>query len=375
MKSSNTLLLHIGTPKTGTSTIQDFLEINNSRLERWGWCYPVLDRSIHMNDSRRHINNGNGHPLLGAYYNSKEELSCYWDELERKLSNYSVILSAEAFWMWFRDDHNLYERFRFFKTQYDNIKIIVYLRRQDLLVESYWNEMIKSGVFSVDIHEMIDILEREYNLLCYYDNLKRIEQAIGRENMIVRVFEKGQFKGGSNDLISDFLSALDLSRKAMMKDNWVYPVVQNEGLSDFALSYALFFAKEYKEFELKERLASVRDGFISLSDRSGEFGRGYYLTANERENLLNKYSCDNNRIARDYLNRDVLFYDKRIDYPMWNQYTFSKTEKEIIKMHAKMAADDLIFLNRQDECENNGEIGLKDVFVILWAKLRHIVRS
>lgn len=35
-----TLYLHIGTPKTGTTAIQNFLPLNKSLLNEQGFCYP-----------------------------------------------------------------------------------------------------------------------------------------------------------------------------------------------------------------------------------------------------------------------------------------------------------------------------------------------
>lgn len=40
---SNILLIHIGMPKTGTTALQNFLLVNNDKLEKYGWCYPILN--------------------------------------------------------------------------------------------------------------------------------------------------------------------------------------------------------------------------------------------------------------------------------------------------------------------------------------------
>ena len=58
-----------------------------------------------------------------------------------------------------------------------------------------------------------DYLDSEdimYFKLDYYTQLKEIEQAIGKENIIVRVYEKKQYEGNGNTLISDFLNTLGL---------------------------------------------------------------------------------------------------------------------------------------------------------------------
>lgn len=38
----NTLLLHIGTPKTGTTALQKFLSENSEELKKQGWDFPDM---------------------------------------------------------------------------------------------------------------------------------------------------------------------------------------------------------------------------------------------------------------------------------------------------------------------------------------------
>ena len=38
-----TIYIHAGTPKTGSTTIQDFLKLNEQELERHGILHPYID--------------------------------------------------------------------------------------------------------------------------------------------------------------------------------------------------------------------------------------------------------------------------------------------------------------------------------------------
>lgn len=40
MRRKNKLILHIGTQKTGTSSLQTFLTKNRKILDKYGWSYP-----------------------------------------------------------------------------------------------------------------------------------------------------------------------------------------------------------------------------------------------------------------------------------------------------------------------------------------------
>ena len=64
-----TLYLHIGTPKTGTTSIQHFCKHNEKVLAGKGICYPLFDfKYLDSGNSR------NGLFLQNAYYNEKKKV-------------------------------------------------------------------------------------------------------------------------------------------------------------------------------------------------------------------------------------------------------------------------------------------------------------
>ena len=69
-----TLYLHIGMPKTGTTSIQTFCELNRELLKEMGYWYP---ESIHKykNVSIRR----NGHFLVGQCKDSEGKRLCQLD--------------------------------------------------------------------------------------------------------------------------------------------------------------------------------------------------------------------------------------------------------------------------------------------------------
>ena len=65
---TNTLLIHIGMPKTGTTALQSFLFNNNSLLKKYGWCYPVLEDAESGYWNRWSAErNGNGYKLHDSH--------------------------------------------------------------------------------------------------------------------------------------------------------------------------------------------------------------------------------------------------------------------------------------------------------------------
>ena len=127
--------MHIGAPKTGTSTLQKFFKLNKGLLKEKGFIYPDF---------------GIEYPGVGqarnAYFISQtgkpknqEECKKSYELLgEFGKKHERIILSDEAIW-------NRQKPPRFWtmvREEFDKIgmdfSIIVYLRRQDSLVEAFW---------------------------------------------------------------------------------------------------------------------------------------------------------------------------------------------------------------------------------------------
>mgnify|MGYP001050140309 CR=1 FL=1 len=96
---AGTLLIHIGMPKTGTTALQNFMLNNNDKLEKHGWCYPVLSGNSKMDDLERWELEtvGNGYKMYDALIESQNVSE--WDKgmniLLKFLKNRNVILSTE----------------------------------------------------------------------------------------------------------------------------------------------------------------------------------------------------------------------------------------------------------------------------------------
>lgn len=133
-----TLYLHIGTPKTATSSIQKFLAQNREVLESKGYVFPKsLHRYLNVNARR------NGHFLVRKVEKAeggrdheleKQYLQEGYDLIAKEFQTYDhVILSDES--VWFASSYPCKDLFTDLKKQADDnhyqVKIIVYLRRQD----------------------------------------------------------------------------------------------------------------------------------------------------------------------------------------------------------------------------------------------------
>ena len=98
-----TLHVHIGTPKTGTTSIQNFCADNEALLTQAGYCYPVFPYHYPAVAKLR-----NGHFLFGKILDSEggrdkqKEKERYQEGIQRVhelfQTYHDVILSDEDIW-------------------------------------------------------------------------------------------------------------------------------------------------------------------------------------------------------------------------------------------------------------------------------------
>ncbi len=141
--------LHIGTEKTGTTTLQNFLANNRQNLLENNYLYPCSSRLID----------------------------------EEEIQNLKTLLD------------------NFFK----NIEVIIYLRRQDKFLASTYSTAIRAGhTYEFSLPSQTSI-ETRYN---YYNILNKFAKVFGENKIIVRIFESSQMIEG--DLIKDFTNTIGL---------------------------------------------------------------------------------------------------------------------------------------------------------------------
>lgn len=217
-----TLYIHIGCPKTATTSIQYFCNENKEILARNGVYFPVFEQ--HYNNVNPYRN---GHFLIGHQYDSSGKIDILkeqalfrfnMDHILHMFSKYdNILLTDESLW-----SAHFYKKKLWDTLQRESIrnaftiKIIIYLRRQDTLLNAMWNQKIKRSQKNFRSMTWDEIVNANPPVvyLDYEEGLNEIAAQIGEENIIVRRYGEKYFKNGS--VYDDFLSTLGLC----MTDNY-----------------------------------------------------------------------------------------------------------------------------------------------------------
>ncbi len=212
-----TLYLHIGTPKTATSSLQFFLDCNKDLLRSLNFSYQVSPVHYPSKNIRRNAFFLNG-PYKNAVLTDEEEskyqerLSIGLSFLHEQFSSFDNVIATDEH-LWFSFFYSRWDPLQIIlndaaKNDYQ-VKVLVYLRRQDGYLTSNWNQLVKKGTLQRTFDEQLERIRNVNPLLvCYDQALDKIASGIGKENLIVRRFQSDSFAGGS--IFTDFLDALGL---------------------------------------------------------------------------------------------------------------------------------------------------------------------
>lgn len=294
-KYMSTLYLHIGTPKTGTTSLQRFFIKNRSALRNKGCKFPVFkyDTGVHISH--------NGRFLSPATKDKKFVQNCFENIYQLAEKYPKIILTEELLWNTVGNNKKFWEELN--KNLSDHsitLKVIVYLRRQDEYIISLWGQKIKGRKSKKITFDKFLKNRNEKKHLDYYEYLCNIASVIGKKNVIVRPYEFCQFQGGSNNIFSDFLQAIGIE----CDESFKFPErLFNESLKGNVLETKRFL-NMIPEFNVKAD--EFRSYFWEIQQEmknEGKLKNCSTFLNNEREKFMSEHKISNSLTAREFLNR------------------------------------------------------------------------
>ena len=287
--------MHIGTEKTGTTSIQYFLAKNDENWLKKGFVYV---ESIRKNGQHWVLTD-----LLNIHclkVKNEQQKLFYQDRMEklkqevRENKNKIFIFSSEGL-TWALDLTQIKPvkalNDLLYSLGFSDIKIILYLRNQADLMVSASSENIKSHQPFYAANTSPSKFTKTPHTYDFKNIIQKYGEVFGKENLIVRLFDKNEFKDG--DLLKDFVDAIGLK----WDDSFIIPENQNETLDLIG-------------FELGKRINSH---FKNVGERNlcgvQLFASPLYFSSKDKE---------------------LKFMPKKEHYQIWNDY-FEETNEWVRK--------------------------------------------
>ena len=88
-----------------------------------------------------------------------------------------------------------------------DLKLVMYIRRQDEYMLSLWRHKIKRYYVEKSVERFLELTTKKYQAN-YFQFLELFAEEIGRENILVRVYDRAAFKKFTNRMAGDFLDTI-----------------------------------------------------------------------------------------------------------------------------------------------------------------------
>lgn len=311
-------ILHIGTEKTGSTTIQSFLNLNRESFRHEGVLIPLsLGQTNHrllpgiVSDDDYIDDLFRLRGLLDR--EARREAKARWRKQflkEVRMADLPrTVISSEHLQSRLQTEDDLLRLRDLLGEVFDRIRICIYLRAPIMTAVSLYSTAVKYGSTSKRVPGPDTPYFR--NIVDHRSTLQRWSAVFGRENITVRIFDRQEFEGGN--LIDDFISACDLPRLEFER-----PEIENESLNHIGLSILCRMNRHVPEFTDEGLANSHRASIIPFFEK--HFSEGPLLVADS--DLIRAYErefADSDEWVRAHFfpEKDRLFppYEKHLKNP------------------------------------------------------------
>lgn len=302
-KSDPVCMVHIGAPKTGSTALQRYCSEHRAKLLRRRLLYFATGlRGFGHHDVAFLL--GGGYP---EWATPQERPLSYFVEGFRKEAeghNGDILISSEDFYL-YPNPAGLYDFLESCGASSGRtVKILVYVRRQDELHESWYNQTIKAQGCSHTVEECVKRYHSRWN---YADSLRPWAEVFGPEAIIVKPYESTPLH--PVDTVSTTLEMFGIDLATLPpQQGWVNTNINRDILEFQRIINQLQGGAEQKR--------ALHKQLIALSNETK--GKGVFvelpsLSPKRRRELLNDYADSNREVAQTYVGRGKLFADMSID--------------------------------------------------------------
>lgn len=310
------LILHIGGNKTGSTAIQHFLWQNLDAMRRAGYLVPGLELDWTSIVTGAHVASLQNHLTQP---DAKARITAAFENLfASRPEQTPILISAENL-------SNLGNSAAFADVcKKYSTKIVLYIRRQDDLLASSWQQWYSKHQFDFNIW-----IGRALRTIGHWNTvIKGWEEVAGPDSVVVRIYDREEFRDGN--IVKDFLDAITVPADAT------------------AFNYSTdILNPTYSEF-ITPLVAGNKDIFQDVHDDLfyrviGNFTGNHYVSTkpysvfseSQRNDVIAFYEQENQELCSRYFpNRERLF--KPVDHRNYVYAEASEIQKEQLRFLTHM---------------------------------------
>jgi hypothetical protein len=336
------LFLHIGTEKTGTTSIQNFLYDNIDKFK---------EKKIHLSKLINYPNNRHLVEMFTDYSIIKKDYDIpnnfftvkdkkifftrlkknFENEIEQtKLFAEKMIITSEHFHSQLENIDQIKSLKNFLAKFFNKIKIICYFREQGELAFSWYSTLLKGGS-QKDIQEYLRKKVRiDNHYFNYYDFLKKWSDVFGKENIITTIFDFN--KSDNKDLKINFLNKID--PMLIISDFKNSNLRLNEAIHPLTRKYYQLFniacsklqKQNISKISFNESRKLIKDAIINSSKNLPIHDPDYDL----KMIIYKKFYNNNVKFFSDFFYKKKNLFKLPIKQRILNQHEILENEKLIL---------------------------------------------
>jgi hypothetical protein len=305
-------IVHIGAPKTGSSTIQEFLFRNTEALAAQGFRF-------HRNVAGR--GSQFEYPLaalasIGRLLPGREEQTRYSStdlathqatgaavlaELAANRADWRepvALFSSEHIYPWIVAPAEIAALDRIFAAHFDEVRYVLYIRNQEDLIVSEYSEVLKRG----SNQRLAGLIEQRKPSLNWEPRVRNWEKVVGRTRLDLRLFDPTFLVDG--DLLADFAATCGVQLAGLD-----IPPRVNESLTAAAAECLRMMNERIPQLLHDGRPNPLRKGMIwHLTKITPAGAPGLALSPQQFAELQALVAAPNERLRADFFpDRETLF--------------------------------------------------------------------
>lgn len=305
-------IVQIGTEKTGTTTLQHFLAVNRDRLQQRGFQYPKFCGAINHTGLAAYAMAPDRHDDIRSAFGaaSADAVGALRARLDVAAaaeidSQLTTLFCSEHCHSRLTTPEEVATLRNFLARHFDEVRISVYLRRQDQVALSLSSTRLKSGATDCQILPQVTVENPYFN----YDRFLGLwEEAFGQASITVRRFDRSRLVGG--DIVQDFVTSCGLGNVA------AYRSVARENSSILPVAQDFLRRVNGRLPEVAGMPPDEVRGFLAATLAGLLPGRGARPARGEAEAFYRQYRASNEAVRMRYFpDATTLFDEDFTDYP------------------------------------------------------------